>query len=201
MTTREDDLSASPDARRTLVVALWLNVGLAAGLLAGGLVAASSGLTANALDNTSDAMVYGLSYFAVKRGSAWRARAAQLSGVMLLVLAGGVLLDVGRRALEGGEPIGAAMVVITLIAAGVNIACLKLLHSVRSGNVNLRAAWTFSINDLLANVGVLVAGLLVAWLGQAWPDLVVGLAIALVAGKGGLEILLDAHRTARAPGA
>jgi Co/Zn/Cd efflux system component len=184
-----------------LAVALWLNVGLATGLLAGGLVAASSGLTANALDNTSDAMVYGLSYFAVKRGAAWRKRAAQVSGVMLLILAGGVLLDVGRRVFEGGEPIGVAMVVITLIAAGVNLACLKLLHRVRSGNVNLRAAWTFSINDLLANVGVLVAGLLVAWLGQAWPDLVVGVVIALVAGKGGVEILMDANRTERAGGA
>lgn len=201
MTAPEDEISASPDARRPLAVALWLNVGLAAGLLAGGLVAASSGLTANALDNTSDAVVYGLSYFAVTRGSAWRARAARLSGVMLLILSGGVLVDVGRRALEGGDPIGTAMVVITLIAAGVNLASLKLLHRVRFGNVNLRAAWTFSINDLVANVGVLVAGLLVAWLGQAWPDLVVGFAIALVAAKGGTDILMDARRTARANGA
>lgn len=65
----------------------------------------------------------------------------------------------------------------------------------------MRAAWTFSINDLVANVGVLVAGLLVAWLGQAWPDLVVGFAIALVAAKGGTDILMDARRTARANGA
>ena len=38
--------------------------------------------------------------------------------------------------------------------------------------------WTFSTNDLLANVGVLAAGLLVAWLGRPWPDLAVGFAIA-----------------------
>lgn len=57
-----------------------------------------------------------------------------------------------------------------------------------------RMRWTFSINDLLANLGVLAAGRLVAWLGRAWPDVVVGLAIALLAAKGGIEILSDARR-------
>jgi len=116
---------------------------------------------------------------------------------MLLVLAAAVLVDVGRRTLGGAEPVGVAMITITVVAAGVNIACLKLLNRVRSADVNLRAAWTFSVNDLLANAGVLAAGLLVAWLGRAWPDLVVGLAIALFAAKGGLDILRDARRTAQ----
>ena len=62
----------------------------------------------------------------------------------------------------------------------------------------MRAAETFSLNDFASNGGILVGGALVLWLDQAWPDLVVGLLVAGVALKGGLEILKDA-KTSEAP--
>ncbi|MBA3894374.1 MAG: hypothetical protein H0X69_11885 [Gemmatimonadales bacterium] len=55
--------------------------------------------------------------------------------------------------------------------------------------MNLRAAWTFSINDFLSNLSIVVAGVLVHLLRRNWPDLVVRLAIAGVAAYGGIEIL------------
>lgn len=188
----------SAGERRALGIALLLNVGLSAGLGIAGVLADSSGLIASALDNMSDAAVYAISYYAVNRGAAWKTRAARLSGVMLLVLSAGVLADVARRFIVGAEPVSTVMMVMTVIAAFINVACLRLLHGLRHGDVNLRAAWTFSINDLVANLGVLAAGILVAWLDRSWPDLVVGLAIALVAAKGGAEILSDARRAGRA---
>jgi Co/Zn/Cd efflux system component len=163
-----------------------------------GVIADSSGLIANALDNTSDAAVYTISYYAVSRGARWKTRAARVSGVMLIALSVGVLIDVARRFTFGAEPVGAVIVAMTVGAAIINILCLRLLEGVRHQDVNLRAAWTFSVNDLVSNLGVLVAGLLVAWLDRPWPDLLVGLAIALVAAKGGLEILSDARQSARA---
>lgn len=184
--------------RRALEIALLLNVGLSASLGVAGIFADSSGLLASALDNTSDAAVYATSYYAVNRGPLWKTRAAQFSGVMLLVLSAAVLADVARRFVSDAEPASTVMMVMSAIAAVINVMCLRLLRNLRQGDVNLRAAWTFSINDLVANVGVLVAGLLVALLKRPWPDLVVGLAIALVAGKGGVEILIDARRTKRA---
>ncbi|HZS59289.1 MAG TPA: cation transporter [Gemmatimonadaceae bacterium] len=68
----------------------------------------------------------------------------------------------------------------------------------RHEDVNLRAAWTFSINDFVSNLGVLVAGIVIAWRGDAWPDLVAGVAIALVAARGGVGILADARQSSRA---
>ena len=193
----DEDITLTEGAqgeRRALRLALWLNAGLAASLVTMGIIADSSGLIANGLDNTSDAAVYAISYLAVTRAAVWKTRAAQVSGVMLLVLAGTVLADVARRFLVGAGPASAVMMVMAIVAATVNITSLNVLRRLRQGDVNLRAAWTFSINDLIANLGVLIAGILVAWLGRTWPDLVVGLAIALVAGKGGIEILLDARR-------
>lgn len=59
----------------------------------------------------------------------------------------------------------------------------------------MRAAETFSLNDFASNGGIVVAGGLVMWLGQSWPDLVVGVLVALLAIKGGVEILREAVRT------
>ena len=58
----------------------------------------------------------------------------------------------------------------------------------------MKAAETFSFNDFASNGGILIAGGLVLWLGQAWPDLVVGVLVAAIALKGGIDILRDAAR-------
>lgn len=137
----------------------------------------------------------GLSFLAVGRAAHWKQRAARTSGVLLLVFAAGVLLDAGRRWLFGAEPFGGTMMAMALAAAVINLICLGLIRRAQSDDVNLRAAETFSFNDFASNGGILVAESLVMWLDQAWPDLVVGVIVAIIAVKGGLEILEDAKRT------
>lgn len=154
-----------PRERRTLLYVLLLNIALTVALAIGGYVADSSALIANAVDNASDAAVYGLSYIAVGRPERWRTAAATLSGVLLLLLAVGVVIEVIRRFTSGAEPIGGAMIAMAIVAAAVNAGCLRLLAGVRKENVNLRAAWTFSVNDFLSNFGIIVAGAL-AWRGR-----------------------------------
>jgi Co/Zn/Cd efflux system component len=177
--------------RRTLLLVLVLNFGLFLALGVAGWLADSSALLANAADNASDSAVYLISFLAVGRAPRWKKTAATMSGVLLLLFAIGVLADVGRRWLTGTEPIGPTMMVMALAAALVNLWCLKLLQRVDSDDVNMRAAETFSFNDFVSNGGILVAGGLVLWLGQAWPDLVVGTLVAIVAAKGAFEILSD----------
>ena len=179
----------TPEARRVLLWVLALNALLSVALAVAGLAADSSGLIANALDNASDSAVYLISYLALGRSPRWKAAAANVSGVMLLVFAAGVLADAVRRFVEGAEPVGATMIGMAIVAAVVNLTCLRLLQRLRSRDVNMRAAVTFSFNDFVSNIGILVAGALVAWTGRAWPDLVVGAAIAAVAAKGSVEIL------------
>lgn len=185
--------------RRTLWLVLVLNAGLAGGLLAAGALADSSALIANGLDNLSDAAVYALSLVALRRSRVWKTRAAMASGVMLLLFAIGVLIDVGRRFVEGSEPMGPTMMVMASIAAVVNWVCLRKLQGIEEPDVNLRAATTFSFNDFISNGGILIAGILVLWLGQNWPDLVVGVATALVAIGGSIEILRDARAEGSRP--
>lgn len=187
-------LSARDHAqRRTLLLVLILNALLFIGLGVGGVLADSSALIANAADNASDSAVYLISFLAVGRALLWKRRAARTSGILLLIFAAGVLLDVGRRWLFGAEPFGVTMIALALAAAVINLICLLLIRHAQSDDVNMRAAETFSLNDFASNGGILLAGGLVMWLDQSWPDLVVGLIVAIIAVKGGLEILEDAR--------
>jgi cobalt-zinc-cadmium efflux system protein len=179
--------------RRILWIVLVLNVAIAIGFFGTGAFGDSSALIANGLDNTSDALVYALSLFALSRSGAWKRGAANVSGGVLILFAIGILFDAGHRFLEGSDPLGPVMVVMAVIAAAVNTVCVILLRRIRDPDVNVRAANTFSYNDFIANIGILVAGGLVAWLGSNWPDLVVGVAVAAIAAWGGIEILRDAH--------
>ena len=182
------------EQRRTLLLVLILNGLLFLGLGVGGLIADSSALLANAVDNASDSAVYLISFLAVGRAATWKRGAARISGVLLLLFAAGVLIDVGRRWWFGTEPVGWTMMSMALVAAVVNLICLGLLRRIRTDDVNMRAAETFRLNDFASNGGILVAGGLVLWLDRAWPDLVVGLIVAGIAVKGGLEILEDARK-------
>jgi len=182
--------------RRTLLIVLVLNALLFVMLGLGGLFAESSALLANAADNGSDAIVYLISFLAVGRAMAWKRGAARLSGIMLLIFAAGVLIDVGRRWIVGTEPVGWTMMGLAVIAAVVNLICLMLIRRQGGDDVNMRAAETFSFNDFASNGGILVAGGLVMALNQAWPDLLVGLIVAAIALKGGLDILKDARGVA-----
>ena len=187
------DLSSS-DKRRTLWIVLWLNVAMAIGFFTTGYVGDSSALLANGLDNTSDAVVYGLSLLALSRSRQWKRGAARFSGVMLLVFAGGVIADAIRRFIEGSEPGGIIMMAMAAVAAVVNLVSLYLLRRLKDKDVNLRAATTFSFNDFVSNGGIILAGIVVLVTGSNWPDLVVGVAVAAIAIYGGVDILRDAHQ-------
>jgi len=194
-----DDLHVDPRRQRRLLAQVFaLNVLLSCSLLASGIYADSSGLMANALDNASDSAVYAISYVAVGRSARRKTLAASISGVMLFVLALTVLGDAVRRFVVGAEPVSIVMVTMGIVAAGINVWCLRLLRPLRRTDVNLRAAYTFSINDFISNIGVLVAAGFVTWTGRFWPDVLVGAAIAIVVGKGGIDILGDARRSASA---
>ena len=53
----------------------------------------------------------------------------------------------------------------------------------------MKASYIFSANDVIANIGVIVAGALVTWTGSHYPDLVVGTVIGLIVLNGARRIL------------
>ena len=85
------------------------------------------------------------------------------------------------------------MIVMALIAAAIKAVCVWLLARLCDPDVNIRAANTFSWNDFAANLGIVIAGGFVIWLGTNWPDLVVGVIVPCIATWCGVVILKDAH--------
>lgn len=186
----------SPQERRILRIALALNAAMA---LIGGLagwIADSAGLLADALDMLCDASAYAIALIAIGRTALFKIRAATLSGGILLALGVGVLVEVGRRLIYGADPLSEWMIGTALLSLVVNLAVLRILTPMKSGEVHLRATWLFTRADVVANLGVIVAGLLVLWLGVPYPDFVIGTLIGLYVIKEALEILRDAKSEA-----
>jgi Co/Zn/Cd efflux system component len=152
----------------------------------------STGLMADSLDMFADASVYGMALYAVGRSPRLQTRAAALSGVMQLALGVSVLVDVLRRYQFGSEPVSALMIGVGAVAFAANLGCLLLLAKHREGGVHMRASWIFSTNDVLANIGVVASGALVAVSGSRAPDLAIGTVISILVVRGGVRILRDA---------
>ena len=190
-----DDIEATNQAeRRVLLTLLVINGVMFVVELFAGLVADSTGLIADSLDMFADATVYGIAFYAVGRSLTAKRHAAVLSGGFQILLALGVAIDVLRRAIYGSEPVSDLMMIVGTIALVANLSCLALLSKHREGEVHMRASWIFSVNDVLANLGVIFGGVLVLIFGSRWPDLVIGAVIVLLVMRGGVRILQDAER-------
>lgn len=177
------------DEAGVLWTVLAINAAMFVVELVAGWWAGSAGLIADALDMLADAVVYGLALYAVGRSSAHQLRAARAAGWLQLALGLWALAETGRRMVAGSPPENLTMVAIALLALVANLACLLLVAKYREAAVHLRASFLFTANDVLANLGVIVAGVLVGWLGQPWPDWLVGMLIGAMVLAGALRIL------------
>ena len=135
-------------------------------------------LLADSADMLGDAVVYGFSLYIVGRGSIWQARGAFLKGALMGVFGAGILAEAGTKVVRGVVPGAALMSGVGLLALAANAVVLGLLWRHRADDLNMRSVWLCSRNDVVANVGVLVAAFGVRLTDRAWPDIVVGAAIA-----------------------
>lgn len=158
-----------------------------------GTLANSTALIADSLDMLADAAVYAISLHTVGKSALRKARAASLSGILQITLASLVLVDVIRKFIFGSAPESTLMMGIGLLALIANMFCLWLISKHRHGEVHMRASWIFSKNDVIANVSVIIAGLLVNVFSSRFPDLFIGLGIAVLVLRGGIEIIREAR--------
>jgi Co/Zn/Cd efflux system component len=72
------------------------------------------------------------------------------------------------------------LVLIGGLALVANLVCFFLLYQHRGDNLNMRSTWLCFRNDVIANVGVLLAAAGSYLLVSRWPDILVGVLIASV---------------------
>jgi len=183
-------LEASNQAeRKTLIAVLAINATMFLVEFVAGWVSQSTGLTADSLDMLADAGVYGISLYAIGRAISIKQRAAFYSGVVQIILGLGVLVEVFRKLVVGSEPMSGVILIVAGIALVANSICVVLLAKHRNGEVHLQASWIFTTNDVIANAGVMLSGLLVWLLDSRFPDLIVGLIISSIVIRGGIRII------------
>ncbi|WP_239060676.1 cation transporter [Bacteroides sp. 519] len=176
--------------RKVLWIVLAINFGFFLIEMTTGLISRSMGLVADSLDMLADALVYGMSLMVVGAAIAKKKRVALWSGILQIILALLGLSEVIRR-FVGLEviPEFQAMIGISLLALAANSVCLWLLQRTQSKDAHMKASIIFSANDVIINIGVIVAGLLVWWFGSNLPDLIIGIIIFLIVIRGAVRIL------------
>ena len=186
--------------RRVVRLVVLLNLSYFGVEFAVALAIGSVALFADSIDFLEDASVN----FLILAALAWSAaRRAQVSMAL-----SGILLVPGLATLwtaweKFNAPIPPEPVPLTLAGAGalaVNFACAFMLARYRTHSGSLtRAAFLSARNDVLANLAIIAAGLVTAYLwASAWPDLIVGLGIAAINADAAREVWTAAREEHRA---
>lgn len=184
------DVGAVREERRLLWAVFVINGVFFAIEIVAGFVSESMGLVADSLDMLADALVYGMSLYAVGKTVATKKNVARASGYLQAVLAVTGFFEVMRRFFFGDSvPDYLMMVTISAFALTANAICLYLLTKAKSTEAHIRASVIFTSNDVIINIGVMVAGGLVYFTGSHVPDLVVGTIVFVIVLRGAWRIL------------
>ena len=161
---------------------LWIVLGINGTMFfvegAAGMLAHSTALLADALDMFGDALVYGFSLFVLDRSQRWQAGASLAKGLFMLAFGVGVLIEAVYKVFVPIMPDSEAMGIVGAMALTANLVCFVLLYRHRGDNLNMGSTWLCSRNDVIANVGVLLAAAAAYLLASRWPDVIVGSLIA-----------------------
>ena len=155
-----------------------------------GFLANSMGLVADSLDMLADSLVYALALFAVGSTAARKKSVARTSGYFQLILAVLGIIEVIRRFLGFEEvPMFQTMIVVSFLALIGNATCLYLLQKSSNREAHMEASRIFTSNDVIINIGVIVAGVLVFVTHSRIPDLAIGTIVFFIVARGAYRIL------------
>lgn len=170
------------DLRRAVLIVALLNLGYFSVEFIVALRIGSVSLLADSADFLEDTSVNLLIFFALAWSARSRARVGMALSGILLVPALAFLWTAWQKIAAPVPPAALALSLTGLGALAVNLSCAFILASYRHASGSLtRAAFLSARNDALANVAIIGAGLVTATIwDSAWPDLIVGAAIAIM---------------------
>jgi len=173
----------------TLKVVLVINAVMFVVELVAGMMAGSTALLSDSLDNLGDALTYGLSLYAVSRGLRSKAKVALFKGLLILTAGIAVLCQVAYRIAVPVIPTYETMSLVSLLALFANGSCLAMLWKHREEDINMSSVWECSRNDIASNVSVLIAAAGVWLTNSGWPDILIGALLALLFLKSAVKVL------------
>jgi Co/Zn/Cd efflux system component len=189
--TDQTNFKENTNQKKLLWTVLGINFAFFVIEMTTGLISKSMGLVADSLDMLADSFVYGISLFAVGGTLTRKKRIAKLAGYFQITLAIIGFVEVLRR-FFGAEklPDFSTMIIVSIFALIANGICLYLLQKSKSKEeAHMKASMIFTSNDVIINLGVITAGLLVKWLDSNKPDLIIGTIVFGLVIQGAIRIL------------
>jgi len=189
--TDKTEFSENSNQKKLLWTVLGINFTFFLIEMTTGIISKSMGLVADSLDMLADSFVYGISLFAVGGTLTRKKQIAKLAGYFQITLAIIGFIEVLRR-FFGDEklPDFWTMIIISIFALIANGICLYILQRSKSKKeVHMKASMIFTSNDMIINLGIIVAGLLVNWLNSSKPDLIIGTIVFVLVIQGAFRIL------------
>ncbi|MEO7208001.1 MAG: cation transporter [Steroidobacteraceae bacterium] len=180
--------------RRTVVIVAALNLGYFGIEFVVATHIGSVALFADSIDFLEDASVNALIWLGLEWSARNRAKLGMVLAAVLLIPAVATLWTAWQHVGSGRIP---APIPLTATGTGaliVNLSCALMLAKVRHVQGSLtKAAFLSARNDTIANVAIIVAGMVTALKPSAWPDLMVGLGILVM----NLDAAREIFQTAR----
>jgi cobalt-zinc-cadmium efflux system protein len=190
-----------PKQSHLLNTALWLTAAFALVELAGGLIADSLALLADAGHMASDVVALGLAVFAqrIARRPAHgqmtygygRAKvlAAQVNGLGLWFLSGWIVWEAVGRLANPPEVQGYVVLAVASIGLLVNLAVLYWLRG--SHDLNTRAAYWHVLGDALGSIAAIAAGGIIILAGWMPIDPILSFLVAGILAWGGWRLVRE----------
>jgi Co/Zn/Cd efflux system component len=180
-----------PDARyrRTLWVALGINLAMFFVEIAASIFSGSVSLRADALDFLGDAANYAVALLVVGMALRWRASAALLKGGVMGTFGLWVAASTVYHAVNATVPRAEVMGVIGFVALAANLTVAVLLYRYRQSDSQALSVWLCTRNDVLVNLAVIAAGGGVWASGTPWPDVAVAAVIAYLGLSSAVRII------------
>lgn len=180
--------------RRSLFIVLWIHAFMFFVVLAAAIYADSSALLADSLDFIGDAGSYALSIYVMSRGVLIRAASAILKAVVMLMFGMPMMVYTLLRFNTDVIPDPTIMNISGLLGILAHLVCIYFLVNFRKGDSNLLSVWICTINDLISNILIVIASILITFTNSVVPDIVAALIIITIALYGACVILITALR-------
>lgn len=189
--TDQTDFEENTSQKKLLWTVLIINFAFFLIEILTGIFSKSMGLVADSLDMLADSFVYGISLFAVGGTLIRKKRIARIAGYFQITLAILGFAEVLRRFFGAVSlPDFSTMIFISTLALVANGICLYLLQKSKSKEeAHIKASMIFTSNDVIINLGVIIAGVLVKVLNSNKPDLIIGTIVFVLVVQGAIRIL------------
>lgn len=164
--------------RGTLIKVLWVNAIMFIVIAIAAFYGKSTSLLSDSLDNLGDALTYGLSLFAVSRGTETKARVALFKGGLIFLAASFVVAHIIYRLITPVIPSYEIMSIFSLVGLVGNGFCLFLLWRHRHEDINMSSVFECSRNDIASNLSVILAAIGVWIFNSGIPDIIIATLLA-----------------------